>query len=354
MISWLAAAIGVAALFGLNVGSFLNVVIWRLPRGGSLSDPTWSYCPQCKHRLGALDLAPVLSFLALRARCRYCRSPISWRYPAIEMLTGLLFAAVAWRFAGAEDFSAAADIFFECLFLATLICVFFIDLEHFVIPDGLNVLGLLIGLAHWAVISWWVGRFHPLRSALAGAAGYAAVIYGIGLLAYVVIVGVGAKRGALRAGWNYLRENAADWAWIAVYYLGAMIPPLRRLAEPPPPLEGASAAEIEADEDEGGMGGGDGKLAAAIGANLLFPLWLHSLYYAVLIGVVQGVAALFIKRRRLGERTAIPFGPAMVGGALIALFIGHPLWDWYVRHYWPLTAGPPAPAGLAEKNIKSF
>ena len=88
LISWLTAAIGIAALFGLNVGSFLNVVIWRLPRGGSLSEPTWSYCPRCEHRLGALDLVPVLSFLALRARCRYCGSPISWRYPGIELLTG--------------------------------------------------------------------------------------------------------------------------------------------------------------------------------------------------------------------------------------------------------------------------
>ena len=347
MISWLTAAIGIAALFGLNVGSFLNVVIWRLPRGGSLSHPTWSYCPRCEHRLGALDLVPVLSFLALRARCRYCRAPISWRYPGIELLTALLFAAVAWRFGAgsAEDVGAALDIGFGCLFVATLICVFFIDLEHFIIPDGLNVTSLLIGLAHWAAISVWVGHGHPLRASLVGALGYAAVIYGIGLVAYVFIVGVGGKRGALRAGWEYVRENAADWAWITVYYAGRVIPPLRRFAEPPPPMEGATAAEIEGDEEEGGMGGGDGKLAAALGANLLFPLWLHSLAYAVLIGFVQGVTTLLVKRRRLGQRTAIPFGPAMVLGALLALFFGPFLWDWYVRHFLTFPAN-----GLPGKN----
>ena len=347
MTPWLTAAIGSALIFGLNIGSFLNVVIWRLPRGGSLSHPTWSYCPRCEHRLGALDLVPVLSFLALRARCRYCRAPISWRYPGVELLTGLLFAAVAWRFGagGAEDLGTVLDIGFGCLFTATLICVFFIDLEHFVIPDGLNVLSLLLGLAHWGAVSLWVGRWHPLRASLLGALGYAAVIYGIGLAAYVVIVGIGAKRGALRSGGRYLRENAADWAWIAVYYAGRVLPPLRRFAEPPAPLEGATAAEIEADEDEGGMGGGDGKLAAALGANLLFPLWLHALAYAIFLGTLHGVVTMVVMRRRLGQRTAIPFGPAMALGALLALFFGPAAWNWYVQHFLTFPGGAGGAAG---------
>src|SRR5579883_523174 len=88
----------IALAYGICIGSFLNVVIWRLPRGGSIASPKWSYCPRCEQRLTAMDLIPVLSFLALRARCRYCKAPISWRYPAIELLTGLLFVAVVWRF----------------------------------------------------------------------------------------------------------------------------------------------------------------------------------------------------------------------------------------------------------------
>ena len=346
MISWLTAAIGIAALFGLNVGSFLNVVIWRLPRGGSLSEPTWSYCPRCEHRLGALDLVPVLSFLALRARCRYCRSPISWRYPGIEILTGMLFAAVAWRFGagGAQDLGAALDIGFECLFVAALICVFFIDLEHFVIPDGLNVLALLIGLAHWGVVSLIVERWQPLRSSLIGAVGYGLVLDGIGLIAYMYFVGIASRRGVLRSGWTYLAETAAGWGWIAVYYAGAVIPPLRRYAEPPPPLEGYTAAEIEADEDEGGIGGADPKLAAAVGANLLFPLWLHSFAYAIVLGTIQSLITLVATGRRLGQRTAIPFGPAIALGALLSLFFGQAVWDWYVRHFLSFSGSPFVPA----------
>jgi prepilin signal peptidase PulO-like enzyme (type II secretory pathway) len=345
LVSWLTAAIVIAAVFGLNIGSFLNVVIWRLPRGGSLTTPTWSYCPRCEHRLGGWDLIPVLSFLALRARCRYCRNPISWRYPGIEALTAVLFAAVAWRFSGAEDFGAEIDILFGCLFVSVLVCVFFIDLEHFVIPDGLNLTGFFIGLAHWGAISLWVGRVHPLRSSLFGGLSYAGILYGIGLIAYVVLVGIGGRKGFWRSGWNYLRENAADWAWITVYSLGTIIPSLRRYAEPPQPLEGFTAAEIEADEDEGGLGGGDPKLALGLGANLLWPLWLQSLAYAILLGALQSIVVLIVTRRRLGQKTAIPFGPALVGGALVALFFGHDIWAWYVQHYLSFPGSPFVPGG---------
>ena len=109
-----------------------------------------------------------------------------------------------------------------------------------------------------------------------------------------------------------------------------------------PPLEGFTAEEIEADEDAGGMGGGDGKLAAAIGANLGLALALGSLGFAIFLGAFAGVIVLVRARRRLGERIPIPFGPAMAAGALLALFYGQPLAAWYVR-----TAFPPAPAPSA-------
>ena len=334
-----------AGLYGLAIGSFLNVVIWRLPRGQSINTPTWSYCPSCEHRLGTLDLFPVLSFLMLGAKCRYCRKPISWRYPGVELLTGALFAVVAWH-----DFQIGAhwyDAVFHCLFSAILLCVFFIDLEHFVIPDGLSVLAVLLGLVHGAV----AGTF---LNSLAGMLGYAAVIYLIGLLSYVYLVAVLDKR--LKAGtaaWSYLRENAEDWAYVSVYYAGTLIRPLRRYAEArwgeEPLLEGFTAAEIEADEDAGGMGGGDGKLAAAIGANLGLGLALGSLGFAIFLGALAGLVVIARSRRRLGERVPIPFGPAMAVGALLALFYGHALASWYVTTFWP---APPlaAPAISAPLN----
>jgi leader peptidase (prepilin peptidase)/N-methyltransferase len=333
----------VAGLYGLAIGSFLNVVIWRLPRGQSVNTPTWSYCPNCEHRLGTLDLFPVVSFLALGAKCRYCKQPISWRYPGVELLTGVLFALVAWY-----EFQAGGqwyDAVFFCLFAAILLCVFFIDLEHFIIPDSLSVLMVVLGLVHAAI----AGTF--LNSVL-GLFGYAAVIYLIGLLSYVYLVSVLDKRlPAGTAAWSYLTENADDWAYVSVYYLGTLVPPLRRSAEKrwgaEPPLEGFTSEEIEADEDAGGMGGGDGKLAAGIGANLGLALALGSLGFAIFIGAFAGLIVIARQRRRLGERVPIPFGPAMALGALLALFYGHALASWYVGTFWTLTPAPAAPSSAA-------
>jgi len=333
-------------LYGVAIGSFLNVVIWRLPRGVSIASPTWSYCPRCEHRLGAFDLFPVLSFLLLGAKCRYCRQPISWRYPGIETLTGLLFAVVTWYTwqAGGIWYDAV----FFCLFTAILICVFFIDLEHFVIDDGLCVLGILVGLAHGLA----AGTF---RDALAGLFGYAAVIYLIGLVSYVVLVSFLDKRmGAGRAAGAYLRDNAEDWAYNSLYYLGTLIPPLRRWVEArwgeKAPLEGFTGEEIEADEDAGGMGSGDGKLAAAIGANLGLSLALGSLLFAIALGALAGMVVIVRQRRRLGERVPVPFGPAMALGALLALFYGHAVAAWYLTRF----LGGVQPSGAAPAGLFGF
>ena len=338
-------------MYGVAIGSFLNVVIWRLPRGGSIAAPTWSYCPRCEHRLGAFDLFPVLSFLLLRARCRYCRQPISWRYPGVEALTGLLFAVVTWY--TRQTGGAWYDAVFFCLFTALLICVFFIDLEHFVVDDGLCVLGILVGLAHGLVAG-------TLRDSVAGLFGYAAVIYAIGLVSYVVLVSLMDRRmGAGRAAWLYLRDNAEDWAYNGVYYLGTVIPPLRRWVEArwgaKAPLEGFTGEEIEADEDAGGMGSGDGKLAAAIGANLGLSLALGSLLFAISLGALVGLVILARQRRRLGERVPMPFGPSMALGALLALFYGHAVAAWYVARIFG-GLGPPGAAspGAAPAGFLGF
>ena len=99
------------------------------------------------------------------------------------------------------------------------------------------------------------------------------------------------------------------------------------------------------------MGGGDGKLAAAVGANLLLPLWLHSFVYAIAARhAARSIAMLAVTRRRLGQRTAIPFGPAMALGALLALFFGPAVWNWYVQHYLTFPGSSFAPAGMPAKN----
>ena len=345
----------VAGLYGLAIGSFLNVVIWRLPRAQSVNTPVWSYCPNCHHRLGTVDLFPVVSFLALAAKCRYCKQPISWRYPGVELLTGVLFALVAWytfQSGGHWD-----DAVFYCLFTALLLCVFFIDLDHFVVDDGLCVLGMVLGLLHAALSG-------TLRDAAFGLLGYAAVIYFIGLVSYVVLAALMDKRmGAGVAAGSYLRDNAEDWVYNAFYYLGTLAPPVRRWTEKrwgeKPALTGFTSEEIEGDEDAGGMGGGDGKLAAMIGANLGLGLALGSLVFAIFLGAFAGIIVILRARRRLGERVPIPFGPAMAAGALLALFYGHALASWYVATAFP----PQAPAStyparsslpLPQREVRDF
>lgn len=137
-----------AFLFGITIGSFLNVVIYRLPRGESLSHPP-SHCPNCNNQLTAIDLVPLLSFLFLGRKCRRCKTPISWRYFTIELLTGLLFVGTYLRFA--ENPANAVALM---LFTAVLIPIFFIDLNTFTIPDSLNLMAFFVAIGRdiWGII----------------------------------------------------------------------------------------------------------------------------------------------------------------------------------------------------------
>ncbi len=166
-----------AALFGLIIGSFLNVVIYRMPRGESVVAGR-SRCPACGRALAWYDLVPVLSYLALRGRCRYCRTPISPRYLLVELMTGAVFAALFYRFGPTPALA-------KYLFLgAVLIAATFIDLEHYLIPDRL----VLAGLAG-AVILGFAARDVGIWSALAGCAA------GAGFLLLVVVISKGGMGG---------------------------------------------------------------------------------------------------------------------------------------------------------------
>jgi len=129
-----------ALALGLIVGSFLNVVIHRLPRGRSTVSPT-SGCPYCGSAIRAHDNLPLLSYLLLRGRCRRCSAPISWRYPLIEALTAALFVACIARFGPSFEAAAAA------IFCALLVALAAIDAEHFLLPDKITLPGIFVGLA---------------------------------------------------------------------------------------------------------------------------------------------------------------------------------------------------------------
>ena len=154
-------------LTGLAVGSYLNVVIHRLPRGLSTIMPV-SRCPFCEHSVRLRDNIPLLSFLLLRGRCRDCSAPIGWQYPLIEATTGVLFAGAFLSFGPSWEAVIAA------LFGSLMIALAFIDAEHFVLPDRITLPGIIIGLALQPLIGWT-----SLTSAALGAAAGAGIILGM-------------------------------------------------------------------------------------------------------------------------------------------------------------------------------
>ena len=167
--------------FGAAFGSFLNVVIYRLPRNMSLAQPP-SHCPKCQHRLGGLDLFPLLSFLLAGAKCRYCRAPIGLRYFMVELLMGVIWAALWWQLlVEGNDIGRFVAL---AAFATALVAALFIDLEHYIIPDSINAIILLIGLAYngW-LISQGGGMFTfagiTLPASIAGWIVGALVMWGI-------------------------------------------------------------------------------------------------------------------------------------------------------------------------------
>ena len=155
------AAVALVVLMGLLFGSFLNVVIARVPAGESIVRPR-SRCPRCGHTLAWFENIPVVSWLALRGRCRGCGQPISWRYPLIELLTAALFFACQRRFGWSPDVVAA------WVFVLVLVPLSFIDLEHWILPRELTLPGLVAGVALAYPIGGWSRLIDSVLGAVAG------------------------------------------------------------------------------------------------------------------------------------------------------------------------------------------
>ena len=141
--------------FGASIGSFLNVVIYRLPAGLSLVDPP-SRCPHCGHRLGKTENVPVLGWLWLRGRCRWCNGPISVRYPAIEVVTGILFCLVCWQY----EFTLQTLGYW--VLISWLVALSMIDFDTMTLPGVLTKSGLVLGLIFQGVMGWQAGQTPPI------------------------------------------------------------------------------------------------------------------------------------------------------------------------------------------------
>ena len=264
-----------AGVLGLLVGSFLNVVIHRLPLEESIVWPG-SRCTRCGSAVRAYDNLPVISFLWLRGRCRDCGAPIAWRYPAIEALTGALFAAIAWRY----GLTWMLPLWWGLA--AALVAAAAIDFEHHIIPDGISLGGLAVGLSlvPAAHILEGAGVVAALRSAAVDAVLGAGLLWSVGFAHARLSAAFGRTFDHWPGEGEALPRPASldYWTWFP------------------------------------GLGFGDVKLLAMIGAFLGPAGALHCILLAAFAGLLLGLAWMAVKRR-----TDAPFGfaPAIAVGALV-------------------------------------
>lgn len=245
------------ALFGLVIGSFLNVCIHRLPRGQSIVRPR-SRCPGCGHELSWYENVPVISYLALRGRCRQCHARISVRYPLVELATAALFV-------GTYELVGIGPLLIPRLvFGSALIVLMLVDLEHRILPNAITLPGVIVGLLFSLTAP--PGWLDSLVGALAGG----------GLL----------------------------------FAIGKTYALLRH---------------------EEGLGLGDVKMLAMIGAFLGWKLMLVTLVLSSFAGAVVGVSLIVLRRSDM--KYALPFGTFLALGALAASAVGERLLAWYLGFY---------------------
>jgi leader peptidase (prepilin peptidase) / N-methyltransferase len=243
-----------AIVIGAVIGSFLNVVIVRLPENQSLITPR-SRCPVCETGLHWFDNIPLLSFAALRGRCRACGVSIPWRYPIVEAVTAGLFALAALRA------TSLIDLVVAWIFLAALIAITGIDLGRQIIPDRITLPGIVVGF-----LTSFLGTRVSWLDSLVG------LLVGGGILFAVIV------------------------------------------------LSG------------GGMGGGDMKLGALMGAFLGYKLVLLALFLAVVLG--GGIALVLLSTGIRRRKDPIPFGPFLATGAAVAILFGEGIVAWYAKAFW--------------------
>ena len=270
---------------GATIGSFLNVVAWRVPRGESIVSPP-SHCPKCSAPIRWWQNVPILSWLALRGRCACCREPISPRYILVELLCGLLFLAAFLHFwdlpakeLGYEYAGRVVPMVVWWTWISLMLAGSLIDFDHKLLPDFVTVGGMVLGIAHSTLNSLSFRNFSPEflnpRMYLPLAWSLSGLAFGFGLL------------------------------WLVRYF-------------------GSKAFRREA------MGLGDVFLMGAVGA-LFGPVSvLVTLVLSSVFGSVVGLAMIALSKTRLGRFTEIPYGPYICLGCLAWMFWGRRIVGWYM------------------------
>ncbi|MBD2664958.1 peptidase A24A, prepilin type IV [Richelia sinica FACHB-800] len=265
------ASIIVFAL-GASLGSFINVVVYRLPARLSVLWPP-SRCPHCLNTLKAYDNVPVLGWLWLRGRCRYCHNKISLRYPLVEAATGIIFLIVFWVF----QFSLFTIGYWA--FCCWLLALALIDWDTMTLPNRLTKSGLVLGITFQMIL------------------GYSINPTGVGVVKHL-IVGIGGAVVGL-------------WLFDAIALLGSL----------------AFGKTV--------MGAGDAKLAAMMGAWLGWRYLLLASFIACALGVILGGGAMMLSRQQMGQK--IPFGPFLALGAVITALSGEFMLSHYMRLFIPVS-----------------
>jgi len=249
----------VVGLLGCAIGSFLNVVVWRVPRGESVVRPA-SHCPNCDHGIRSRDNVPMLGWWILRGRCRDCGQHISLRYPLVELGTGLLFAAITLK----VGLHSTLPAYLYLVAISVVLALIDIDVKR--LPDKIVLPSYLVALGLLGVAAVTGGDYHA-----------------------------------------YLRAIEGMVAYYGAFFLLAFIYPA-------------------------GMGFGDVKLAGVLGLYLGWIGWgalAVGAFAGILIGGLVGIA--LIAGRRAGRKTAIPFGPFMLIGAMLGVFVGASVFHAYLQ-----------------------
>jgi leader peptidase (prepilin peptidase) / N-methyltransferase len=259
MESWILQLIAIA--LGASIGSFINVVVYRLPAGLSLLRPP-SRCPQCLTKLAPKDNIPIFGWFLLKGKCRYCHKAIAWRYPLVEAITALLFWSVAahWGFSLPLTYLLSFG-----LFLSWLLTLALIDIDTMTLPNALTQSGLVLGLGYQLLAP------NPGKALFAGIIGAVVGIWLLPALIFLIQVGI---------------------------FIGDLIDF---------PVASLKGKEL--------MGGADAKLSATIGAWLGWEKLLVAQAIATVVGLLSNLG-------KLGQAKPFPFGPFLALGGAVALFYG--------------------------------
>lgn len=274
-------------VLGSAIGSFLNVVIYRVPREQSIVFPN-SKCPKCEKKIKAYDNIPILGWLALRGKCRNCKNPISARYPAVELLTGLLFTLTFWQI----GFTAYLPI--GLIFVTVMISLIFIDSEHMILPNVITypllLFALLIRISYPLIFGHAVFfsdlSFYPMTLL------HSQPMWLVSL--------IGAVLGGLIGGGS-------------LWLVGEIWKRFR----------GVDA-----------MGLGDVKMMFGVGALLGWRLTLLTIFIGAFTGAIAGVAAIVVNKDK-NFQAQIPFGIFLGIGSILALLFGETIVSWYIENFIP-------------------